>query len=169
MKRASGIGIVVVVAALAGCGGGMATPTGGGGTGGLGMGTFTWKENGAAKTASFAAAARVKSAQSDMVQITGSNGDPIGLSFAVAVKPPPLVPGTYACFGAAYPIVSISYQSGGASSGAMGSCSIVISTLGDAAGSHVMGTFTATLPLDNGMTKTLTDGKFDLAQTVNSI
>jgi hypothetical protein len=104
-----------------------------------------------------------------MVQITGSNGDPTALSFGVAVKPPPLVPGTYACFGGSYPIVSISYLSKGASSGVMGSCSIVISTVGDVAGSHITGTFTATLPLDNGTTKTLTDGKFDLSQTVNSI
>jgi hypothetical protein len=177
MKLGLGIGtLVAAVAALAvGCGGsdgGMGSlPDGGGsgGAGGLGMGTMTWKENGAAKTSSFAAAARVKSAQSDMVQITGSNGDPTALSFGVVVKPPPLVPGTYACFGAGYPIVSISYLSGGASSGAMGACSIVISTVGDVAGSHITGTFTATLPLDNGTTKTLTDGKFDLAQTVNSI
>jgi hypothetical protein len=176
MKLALGIGTLVAVAALAaGCGGtngGMGSlPDGGGsgGTSGGGMGTMTWKENGAAKTSAFSAAARVMSAQSDMVQITGSNGDPTAISFGVSVKPPPLVPGTYACFGASYPIVSISYLSKGASSGVMGACSIVISTVGDVAGSHITGTFTATLPLDNGMTKTLTDGKFDVAQTVNSI
>jgi hypothetical protein len=165
---------VAVAALAAGCGGsdgGMGSPDGGGsgGAGGLGMGTITWKENGAAKTTLFAAAARVMSAQSDMVQISGGTPDPTGIAFGVAVKPPPLVPGTYACFGGSYPIVSISYQSKGASSGAMGSCSIVISTVGDVAGSHITGTFTATLPLDNGTTKTLTDGKFDLSQTVNSI
>jgi hypothetical protein len=172
MKLALAIGTLVLAATLAaGCGGsagGMGSlPDGGGG--GAGMGTMTWKENGATKTSSFASAARVTSAQSDMVQVTGSNGDPTALSFGVAVKPPPLVPGTYACFGASYPIVSMTYLSKGASSGAMGSCSIVISTVGDVAGSHITGTFTATLPLDNGTTKTLTDGKFDLALTVNSI
>ena len=173
MKVALGIGTLVVAAALtAGCGGsGGPLPDGGGsgGAGGPGMGTMTWKENGAAKASAFASAARVGSAQSDMVQVTGSNGDPTALSFGVTVKPPPLVPGTYACFGASYPIVSISYLSKGASSGVMGACSIVISTVGDVAGSHITGTFTATLPLDNGTTKTLTDGKFDVAQTVNSI
>ncbi|HXI54446.1 MAG TPA: hypothetical protein VNO55_00175 [Polyangia bacterium] len=176
MKLALAMGAFVVTAALAaGCGGSSGgtgtSPDGGGsgGAGGLGMGTITWKENGATKTSSFASAARGKSAQLDMVQVTGSNGDPTALSFGIAMKPPPLVPGTYACFGASYPIVSISYLSKGASSGAMSSCSIIISTVGDVAGSHITGTFTATLPLDNGTTKTLTDGQFDLAQTVNSI
>jgi hypothetical protein len=172
MKLGLGMGMFVAVATLAaGCGGdgAMGSPTGAAGMGGLGVGTLTWKENGVAKQASFAAAARVGSATSDMVQITGSNADPTGLSFGVVVKPPPLGPGAYACFGASYPIVSISYTSGTASSGASGSCSIVISTVGDVAGSHITGTFTATLPLGNGTTKTLTDGKFDVAQTVNSI
>jgi hypothetical protein len=166
---------LLISAALAGCGGGGSTAdgsaTGTAGTGGAAAGKLlTWKENGAAHMALVASAARVKSATSDIVQVSGGEGSGTALSFGVAVQPPPLAAGTYTFNGGTgYPIVSMSYGVGGVSSSIPTAISIVFTALGDTTGAHAVGTFTATLPFGDGTTKTITDGKFDLALTVNSI
>jgi hypothetical protein len=167
---------LLIVAALAGCGGGGggttdAASTGTAGTGGAAAGKLlTWKENGAAHAALVASAARVKSATSDIVQVSGGEASGTALSFGVAVQSPPLAAGTYTFNGGTgYPIVSMSYGVGGVSSSIPTAISIVFTALGDTTGSHAVGTFTATLPFGDGTTKTITDGKFDLTLTVNSI
>jgi hypothetical protein len=164
---------LVLAVALAGCGGGGGATDGGtAGTGG-GAGTgklLTWKENGVAHTALVASAARVKSATSDILQASGSDAAGTALSFGVVVQPPPLALTTYDFNGGAgYPIVSMSYNAGGVTSSVPTAISIVFTALGDTTGSHAAGTFTATLPHGDGTTKTITDGKFDLTLTVNSI
>ncbi len=176
MTMRSGSTVFVALALLlAGCGSSGGSPdasTGGAGTGGQGpgsAGTMTWKENGAARSAYFATAARVKSATSDMLQAVGSDTAGNGIAFGVVVMTPPLSPASFTCGGAGYPIVTMTYTAGPASSTVPTACSFTITSLGDAAGTHAVGTFSGTLPLDNGMTKTITDGKFDLAQTVNSL
>jgi hypothetical protein len=167
------LGAIAIAIAIAGAGCGS---SGGGGDGGNmndgGVpslsGAISWKDNGAATTTTFAAAARVKSATLDMVQVTGSNSGGTGLSFAVAT-PPPLVPGSYSCgIGANMEIVSFAYTVGSAS-GNVFTCAVDIETIGEAAGTKVTGTFSATVPLDNGMTRTITGGVFDVAQTVSSL
>ena len=138
----------------------------GGGT--SGSGAISWKDNGTTMTSSFAAAARVKSANQDMVQITGSNSSGVGISFAVSTTPP-LIPGSYTCgIGANQEIVSFSYVMGSAG-GNTPTCTVDIDAIGDATGTKVTGTFSASVPLDNGMTKTVTGGVFDVAQVVNSL
>jgi hypothetical protein len=172
--------VVVAVAAAgtaltAGCGGsddkGGTSGSGGSGGGTGMMGTLTWKESGAAKTPLFASATRVKSANLDMVQITGADSAGTGTSFAVGLMTPPLVTGTYACSdsGMNGRIVTMTYVEGTASSTVPTSCTVGFSAIGDTAGTRVVGTFSGTLPLDNGTTKNVTDGKFDIVLTVNSI
>jgi hypothetical protein len=152
-----------IAAVLAGCGGGEAGAP-------AGAGTITWKENGALHATSFASASRVKTVNSDMLQVAGGTASGIGIAFGVVVMPPPLAQTTYTFNGGTgYPIVSMSYQSGGSSSNVPTAISIVLTSLGATTGTSAAGTFTATLPLGNGTTKTLTDGKFDLALTVNSL
>lgn len=163
---------VLALACLPGCGsGGGTSPDGGGGGGGAtGSGNFTWKDGATLHTALFASGSRVKSASLDLVQITGSDSGS-GVSFGVTLMPPPLVTGSYACSdnGAGTGrTVSIDYTVGGASSLAP-TCAITMTTLGDATGTKVSGTFSATVPFSDGTTRTITEGKFDVSLTVSSI
>jgi hypothetical protein len=164
---------LLLAVALAGCGGGGGATDGGaaGTSGGAGTGKLlSWKENGVAHSALVASAARVKSAASDILQVSGGESSGTALSFGVAMQPPPLEVKTYDFNGGTgYPIVSMSYGVGGVSSSVPTAISIVFTALGDTTGSHAAGTFTATLPFGDGTTKTITDGKFDLTLTVNSI
>lgn len=162
----------MLLAAIAALGAGCGSSSGGGNMndGGVssGSGAISWKDNGATMTSAFAAAARVKSANLDLVQITGSNSSGNGISFAVST-PPPLVPGSYTCgIGANQEIVSLSYVMGSAS-GNTPTCTVDIDSIGDAPGTKVIGTFSATVPLDNGTTRTITGGVFDVALTVSSL
>jgi hypothetical protein len=167
------LAILTLAALLVGCGGSDGPPsgmTGSAGTGGpAGGGTMTWKENGAARSSSFGSASRVKSASSDMLQIVGSDTSGNAIAFGVVVMTPPLGPASFNCGGGGYPIVTMTYTAGSASSTIATACSIEITSVGDDMGSHAVGTFSGTLPLDNGTTKTITDGKFDLAQQVRSL
>jgi hypothetical protein len=178
MKRNRQIAVAltfVLLAAAPGCGSssGGSPDGGGGGLGGAsGNGTFRWKEAGTQHTASFAAAAGVKSANLDMVQVTGSNANSEGVSFGVGMMTPPLVAGGYACSDSATVgsgrIVSIAYTLGAASSLAP-TCAITVTTLGETTGTRVTGTFSATVPFDDGTTHTITDGVYDVSLTVSSL
>jgi hypothetical protein len=164
MRRKIGFGAVFTIAALAaGCNGtsGGGTPTGAGGKGGPLSGTLTWKENGG-HSASVPIATRTKSVQ-DQLRITGDEPSGTTIDFSVSLLAPPLVPGSYPCGVSTSPgrIVSMSYQVGGASSTVATVCTVGITSLDDAT-SRATGTFSATLPFEDGTTKTLTDGKFDL-------
>jgi hypothetical protein len=173
-------GVAVVAAgALAllavACGGsdqGAGPPTGSGGAGGAGSGTLTWKEAGAAHNAMFAAAARVKSATSDMVQVTGADTAATAVSFGIVLMPPPLTAGAYSCSESASNgrIITMTYKPSGSSDVLVPTaCTITISSIGDAAGTRVVGDFSATLPAASGPPKMITEGKFNIAQTVNAI
>jgi hypothetical protein len=161
---------VVLLAALSGCGGssgGGHAPDGGGPSG---TGTFTWKDGGTIHTALFASGARVTSAGLDMVQVTGSDAG-AAVSFGVSLRPPPLLPGAYACSdnGAATGrIVSIDYTIGTVS-GLAPTCAITLTSFGDSTGTHATGTFSATVPLSDGTTRMITDGAYDVPLTVSSL
>jgi hypothetical protein len=163
------MGVAALAAAFAaGCGG--SSPAGSSmGPGETGSGIeLTWKENGTAHGAQYPSAVRITSTR-DMLQIAGGEAGGTGIAFGVVAMPPPLALGTFACGGAGYPIVTISYTVGTTSSTIATACSVTLTTLGDTTGSHVTGTFSATLPFSDGTTKTLTEGKFDLMQTVSSL
>jgi hypothetical protein len=157
---------------VVGCGsqGGTTLDNGHGGNFGTsGAGTLTWKDSGTMHTALFPSAARVKSSVSDMVQVTGGDSTGAAVAFGVG-ETPPLVAGSYTCGdrGAGRRVVSISYGFGGASS-VIPTCAIEITSLGETTGTRIIGAFTATLPFDNGTTRIITDGKFDVALTVSSL
>ena len=163
--------VAVLLAAALGCGGssggGARSPDGGGPSG---SGTFTWKDGGTLHTALFASGARVISAGLDMVQVTGSDSG-AAVSFGVSLMPPPLVAGAYACSdngAVAGRIVSIDYTVGSLS-GLAPACAITLTSIGDIAGSRATGTFSATVPLSNGTTRTITEGAYDVPLTVSSL
>jgi hypothetical protein len=135
------------------------------------MGTLTWKEGGAMHTAIYPTAARVKTSTSDGLQFAGGEASGTAIALGVLARmPPALVLGTYSCADNAggMTIVSASYTMGATSSGAAQSCTIGITELGDATGTRAKGTFSATLPFGSAL-KEITEGKFDLSLTVNSI
>lgn len=169
-------GTLAIAATLGGCGGSAGGSADGGGTGtagtggAVGLGALTWKEGGNTHATLIASAARVKSATSDMLQVSGGEASGSGIAFGVVVMPPPLAPATYTFNGGVgYPIISMSYQTGGASSTAPTAASIVLTTLGETTGTRAVGTFTGTLSFPGGATKTVTDGKFDVALTVSTL
>jgi hypothetical protein len=166
------IAVGAVLASLAGCGGsGGGSPTGAAGTGGAPTGgVLTWKDGGASRSAIYPAGTRTKTALTDMIQVAGGDGSGMGLSFAVTLRPPPLVAGTYTCAqtGQGGVIVSLSYAKGTTPIGTMADCSITITALSEATGEHLVGTFSATLS-GGGASAALTDGKFDVASTVTSL
>lgn len=174
MNIVAGMFGLVIAVALAGCGGGSGSADGSAmgtaGTGGpAGQGTLTWKEAGTMHTALIASATRTKSAALDVLMITGGEASNTGVGFNVAVQPPPLAAGTFTFNPAGgYPIVSASYQANGVSATAPTAVSIDLTVLGDTTGTHAVGTFSATFSFPGGTTKTVTDGKFDLALTVSS-
>lgn len=166
--------LLIVATALAagipGCGsGGGAGAMNDGGTP-PGSGTLTWKDGATPYAALAPAASRVTSAQFDMVQIAGGvAGGGAAIAFDVGVAPP-LVPGSYACSdsGTGGRIVSISYLEGAAMSSGLSDCTIDIASIGDATGTRVTGTFSATLNVGGGA-KQITDGTFDIALIVMSL
>jgi hypothetical protein len=172
------IAVVLVssfVAVAASCGGsGGGTPTGGAGTGGVGTaaGTMTWKEGGKAHAATFANATRVKASTSDGLQLVGSESSGTALALGLLARmPPTLAPGSFSCANnaAGMVITSGSYtMQTTSSSGVPTACTIDLTTLGDATGSHTTGTFAATFSA-NGATQEVTDGKFDLPLNVTSL
>lgn len=157
----AGIGAV----ALAGCGSSASAPGGVLGPGvGAGKGGITWLDDGVKHTSQFATAAQVKSATTALLEITG--GDPLqGIAMAIDT-PPPLLPGIYTCgVTGTNIIVSFSYNS----AGSYLTCTVELKTIGATAGTHVTGTFSATLATTGGGTKAITAGTFDVTQTISSI
>jgi hypothetical protein len=177
MKNALGglaLAMMVSGVGLVGCGGGAGgSPDGGGGAGAGGAsggGTMTWKEGGVLHTAIYPSGARVKSAQLDMVQVSGGDAGGAAVSFGVSMKPP-LTVGTFSCgvVGASGPIVSLAYVSKSATTSGGATCTITLTTVGDTTGTHAIGTFSASTPLSTGTTAVITEGKFDVPLTVSSI
>jgi hypothetical protein len=161
-----GVASVLVYVVVAGCGSSKsAAPDGGGGTSG---GSITWKENGQAHTAAFAAGSRAISSASDFVQFVGSEST-VAVSFGVATETPPLTTGTAACgvTGASAPFATLSYT--GNNSALATTCSISLTTLGDTTGSRAAGTFAGSVALDSGGTAVITDGVFDVMLTVSNL
>lgn len=162
---------MLFAAALAGCGGsGGGSPTGAAGSGGAGAGgVLTWKEGGASHAALYPAGTRTKSAQLDMIQVVGGEPSGTGLALGVTQQHPPLATGSYACAdsGKNGLIVVVSYTKGNAPVGTMSDCTITITTLTEASGEHLVGTFSATLT--GGGAATITEGKFDVPTTVTSL
>ncbi len=157
---------VLLGAICAGCGsGGAATDAAvTGADAGLGTGTLTWKDNGAMHTAQFASATIIRSANLDLLEI-GAADPSSGLALGVTVQPPPLTPGSYACGGTAFPIVSFSYNG---TTGQNQVCAIALTSVGLTSGAHVIGTFSATLAVTGGGTKAITEGRFDIVAVVSS-
>jgi hypothetical protein len=131
----------------------------------LGGGILTWKEGGTMHTAQFATGTMARSASLDLLEVTGADVA-VGLSFGVAVMPPPLVAGPYACGGSGYPIVSFSYTG---TDGQMLTCALDVTSLGTVAGAHTVGTFSASLSVAGGATKAITDGRFDVVMTISTL
>jgi hypothetical protein len=71
--------------------------------------------------------------------------------------------GTFTCDGGDL-VASVTYVGGGAASGMPLDCTVTVTALGEV-GARATGTFAATLPLDNGTTKVVTNGKFDIPLT----
>jgi hypothetical protein len=167
MVAAAGM-VGIAALALVGCG----SSVGGGGPGGVGPGgtgangAISWRDDGVKHTSQFATAARVISSTMDLVELTG--GDPTqGIAMAVEM-PPPIEPGVYSCgLTGTNIIVSFAYNS----AGTYLACTVEIKAIGAVAGTHVSGTFSATLGAAAGGsgTKAITEGTFDVVQTINSI
>ncbi len=173
-----------MVAAVAGCGpssnpksdagGGAGANGGGGGSGGNGGGggstgdIFTWKESGTLHTATIAGGSRVKSAASDTIQIIGGDAAGTAVTLGVSTPVPPLTPGSFACrpTSGTEPSAFMSYTNNG---GGEETCTIVLSTFGDATGSRATGTFSGTVPLASGGSAVITDGVFDVTLTVTNL
>jgi hypothetical protein len=170
VKRTAGLGCAAILAAVAvGCGSGNGSGNTNDGGVPSGPAALSWNEDGTMHTALIAAAARVKSATLDMVQITGGESTGTGIAFGVST-PPPLVPGSYSCdaSGTNGVITTLTYSSGNASSG-VPTCTIEITSIGETTGTKVTGSFSAMVTLDNGMPKTLTDGTFNVSLTVSAL
>jgi hypothetical protein len=162
------VGFALLCAVGAGCGSSGGGPGDGGATRDTGIGgtgVLTWREGGTAHTAPFAAAAMARSSTLDLLQITGAETT-IGLSFGIAVRPPPLVAGFYACGGMGYPIVSFTYTG---TEGEMFTCAVELTSVGTVTGAHAVGRFSATLGVPGGGSKVITDGQFDIPATVSSL
>jgi hypothetical protein len=168
MKRE--ISCLVVAAALLGCGG--SAPAGGpvgglGGTVGTGSGTMTWKDDGAAHSASFGTGVLARTSTTDLLELSGADATGAAIAFALST-PPPIVPAPFTCaqVGMNGTIVSLVYTSANAASSTQ-SCAITLATVGMATGARATGTFSAVIALTAGGTKTLSDGHFDLPLTVS--
>jgi hypothetical protein len=167
--RAALVCALLALGGWSGCSSSGGAATDGGGTFDTGVasgGTLTWKENGTAHTALFAAAALARNSTLDVFQISGGDATGVGISFGIATRPPPVVTGSYNCGGAAYPIISFSYT--GVDPQQPLTCTIDLTSVGLTTGSHAIGTFTASVPVSGGGTKTLTEGRFDIAENVAS-
>jgi hypothetical protein len=152
-------------ALAAGCGsGGNGNRDGAAGNGNPTGSSLSWKENGTAHSALFPSAALARSATLDLLEIAGAETT-LGLAFGIGVKPPPIVAGSYACGGAAYPIVSFAYGQDGVSM----TCTLDLTSVGLDADGRAVGTFSASISVTGGGTKSITEGKFDLALTVSSL
>lgn len=152
-------------AALAGCGSGGGGPASGnhndaGGT--PGSGQLTWSYDGANHAAGFATASLVRGGTQDFLQIAGGEATGAGIAFGV-VSPSPLMPGHYTCAqsGTGRIIVSFVYTSPGVGPVTQ-ACTIDITTVGTTGAAHAVGMFSATVPLDAGGTRDITNGSFDL-------
>jgi len=177
--------MVLMVAAAAGCGpssnpntdaGGTAGANGGGGSsGGGGSGgaasgdVFTWKESGTLHTATVAGASRVNSASSQSINVIGGDAAGTAVTLGIATPVPPLTTGSFACgpITSTAPSALMSYTNNDSSQ--METCTIVLSTLGDATGSRAKGTFSGTVPLKSGGSAVITEGVFDVTLTVNNL
>ena len=131
-------------------------------------GNITWKDDGVGHTVLIASAAIVKSAQMDLLQISGGESSGVALSFGIVAKPT-LVPGSFTCASTGtYPIVSFVYTAPGTGT-LVDSCAIEITTIGAKTGDRTTGTFSTTVPLTAGGKKLVNEGKFDLPTTVSSL
>jgi hypothetical protein len=124
--------------------------------------TLSWNEGATVFTADMPTASRVRSGASDGLQV-GANASGVALGLGVFAVSSALRTGTFACGDEAF-VASVTYVGGGAASGVPLSCTVVITALGET-GARAAGTFSATLPLDNGTTKVITNGKFDIPLT----
>jgi hypothetical protein len=167
LRITASFALLCAIAAGCGSGGGTANDgaVSGDGAGPLGGGVMTWKEGGTPHTAQFATAAFAHSASLDLLNVVGSEPN-LGLAFGIGAKPPPLVTGQYACGGTGYPIVSLTYTG---TEGQMFTCAIDLTALGATAGSHAVGTFSATLGVAGGGSKVITEGRFDVPMTVSTL
>ena len=170
MNRARDIAKVALLCTIAvGCGSGGGTLADGGDprdTGATpGGGTLIWREGGTMHTALYPAAAIARSSQLDFLQISGGDAG-VGISFGVAIQPPPLVAGAYACGGTGYPIVSFTYTT---ADGLAQTCGVDLSAIGFVSGAHVVGTFSASIATSAGASKAITEGHFDIAATVSTL
>jgi hypothetical protein len=135
-------------------GDGGAPPTGGGSG-------LTWLDNGTRHTALYPAAARAISAMTDFVQVSGGEASGIGISFGIAM-PPPLVPGSYPC-GVSGNRIIVSFSYGNGSAGNSTTCTVTLTSVGDATGGRAVGTFSAV----SGAS--MITGTFDVPLTVNKL
>lgn len=131
-----------------------------------GGGSLTWLDDGTRHSASFATAALSRSTMMDYLLVAGGESSGVGISFGIAATPP-LSASTVACGSGQYPFASFSYNPGVAA--VYTSCAVTISTITLTGTTHVTGTFQAVFPKTGGGSKTLSDGKFDLAMTVTSL
>jgi hypothetical protein len=113
-------------------------------------------------TADMPTASRVKNGTTDALDV-GANASGVALGMGAFAVSRALRTGTFACGDDVF-AASVTYVGGGAASGVPLSCTVVITAIGET-GARAAGTFSATLPLDNGTTKVITNGKFDIPLT----
>jgi hypothetical protein len=141
---------------------------GGGGTQAVDAGpapaTLLWNEGATVFTADMPTASRVRNfnGTADGLEV-GANASGVALGMGVFSVSSALRTGTFVCGADAY-VASVTYVGGGAASGEPLSCTVTITAFGET-GARAVGTFSATLPLDNGTTKVITNGKFDIPLT----
>jgi len=153
------IQLMLTLIAVAGCGGD------GDGTTPAGR-HVTWKDDGAAKTATLTVATKGASGTMESREILGTSPD-VGVSIFVSAAAP-LSAQTFDCSAlTAGQTATVSYtESDGGLQLSMQTCTVNLTQVGEVGGASVVGTFTATFNLDAGGTKTITNGNFNVPVTM---
>jgi hypothetical protein len=123
---------------------------------------LSWNEGATVFEADRPTASRVKTASSDALQV-GAKASGVSLGLGVFAVASTLRTGTCDCGDDTF-VASVTYVGGGAASGVPLSCSVAITAIGET-GARAAGTFSATLPLDDGTMKVITNGTFDIPLT----
>lgn len=129
-----------------------------------GTGTMSWLDDGAPECAVSALATFENTPQLTLFSLTGATTT-LGLGFGVTtVLGPGPIGGSYSCAPLDSVSVTFNYTQGQTNSFAQ-SCDITLDMQGTA-GVHATGTFSATLMLTGGGTKSITNGLFDAPVTI---
>jgi hypothetical protein len=126
-----------------------------------GKGTISWLEDGSPECAASATATFSDNSAGTMIYLTGATPTiNIGMGVSTVLGPAPIV-GSYSCVPLDSRIVTFSYAQGMAAQ----TCELTLNMQGTP-GVHATGTFSASVLVAAGVTKTITSGVFDVPVTI---